>query len=261
MNFETIFAGVVVVVVTVIAAIGAATQVHRYLPTSDRRENNDVAGVAFAIVGVLYAILLTFVTLSVWEDNDAAVDSARAEARAVVEVRRYAATLPGPQNAALSGLAQRYVDIVAREEWPRMAEGERVGPAGGAVLDEMWRDVDGVVAAGEPGVGRQAEARTTLRELGQARDARLAAIDAGLPGVVWLALLVGAVIALGNTLLFGVKGIVEYLSIVAILSAMSALMLYAVYELEYPYQRSERVTAEVFLDTVRTDAAGTLTGQ
>ncbi|GAA0921761.1 DUF4239 domain-containing protein [Virgisporangium ochraceum] len=256
MNLETIFVGAVVVVVTVVAAIGAATQVQRYLPMAERRENNDVVGVAFAIVGVLYAILLTFVTLSVWEDNDAAETSARAEARAVVELRRYAATLPGPGNATLTALADRYVDTVAREEWPRMADGQAVGPAGAAILDDLWRTVDAVVPGAEPAVSRQAEVRTTLRELGQARDARLAATDAGLPGVVWLALLVGAVLALGNTVLFGVKGTVEYLSIVAILSAMSALMLYAVYQLEYPYQRGERITAQVFLDAV-----GTLTGQ
>jgi hypothetical protein len=219
---------------------------------AERRENNDVVGVAFAIVGVLYAILLTFVTLSVWEDNDAAQASARTEARAVVELRRYAATLPGPDNAALTALADRYVDTVAREEWPRMAEGQSVGPAGATILDDLWRKVDAVVPGAEPAVSRQAEVRTTLRELGQARDARLA----GLPGVVWLALLVGALLALGNTVLFGVKGTVEYLSIVAILSAMSALMLYAVYQLEYPYQRGERITAQVFLDAV-----GTLTGQ
>lgn len=81
-----------------------------------------------------WAILLTFVTLSVWEDNDAAETSARAEARAVVKLRRYAATLPGPDNAAL---ADRYVDTVAREEWPRMAEGQAVGPAGAAILDAV----------------------------------------------------------------------------------------------------------------------------
>ena len=138
MNLETIFVGAVVVVVTVIASIGAAMQVQRWLPMADRRENNDVAGVAFAIVGVLYAILLTFVTSSVWEDNDAADASARTEARAVVKLRRYAATLPGPDNAALTALADRYVDTVAREEWPRMAEGQAVGPAGAAILDDLW---------------------------------------------------------------------------------------------------------------------------
>lgn len=256
MNLETIFVGTVVVVVTVVAAIGAALQVQRYLPMAQRRENNDVAGVAFAIVGVLYAILLTFVTLSVWEDNDAAQASARTEALAVVEIRRYAATLPGPDGARLTAMADRYVDTVARGEWPRMARGEQAGPAGAVILDEMWRDVDRVTPAGEPAVSRQAEVRTTLRELGQARDARLAAIGAGLPGVVWLALVVGAVLALGNTVLFGVKGTAEYLSIVGILSAMSALMLFAVYQLEYPYRRGERITAQVFLDAV-----GTLAGQ
>jgi hypothetical protein len=57
-------------------------------------------------------------------------------------------------------------------------------------------------------------------------------------------------------LLFGVKGNVEYLSIVAILSAMASLLLFAVYELEYPYRRGESITAQMFLDVV-----GTLTGQ
>jgi hypothetical protein len=43
-----------------------------------------------------------------------------------------------------------------------------------------------------------------------------------------------------------VKGSGEYITIIAMLAAMSALMLFAVYELEYPYQRGESVTVSVF---------------
>ena len=38
----------------------------------------------------------------------------------------------------------------------------------------------------------------------------------------------------------------EYISIIGMLAAMSALMLFAVWQLEYPYQRAERVGPDVF---------------
>jgi hypothetical protein len=99
-------------------------------------------------------------------------------------------------------------------------------------------------------VNRRSEARADLRALTVNRDARLAAADAGLPKVMWLALIVGDVLTLANALMFGVKGSGEYLTIIAMLSAMSALMLFAVYELEFPFQRGESVTVDVFTNVV-----------
>jgi hypothetical protein len=269
------------VVVAVIVAIAAGLGVQRFVPLEDRQENNDVAGIAFAIIGVLYAILMTFVIVSVWEAGDAAQESSRAEARAVVDLDRYADTLPASNRTALRGLATRYVQIVEQQEWPAMAAGKPVGHAGSGVIAQMWRIVDGPVtgqtgdatpgtaatavtaatpgtpeAAGNAGAGddaavaRQAEARSTLRSLAVSRDARLAAADAGLPRVMWLALVIGNVLTLANALMFGVKGSGEYLAIVSMLAAMSALMLFAVYELEYPFQRGESVTVAVFSDVV-----------
>jgi hypothetical protein len=263
MNAEILIGGLLVVTVAVIVAAGAGLAVQRWVPVADRQENNDVAGIAFAIIGVLYAILMTFVIVSVWEAGDAAQGSSRAEARAVVDLDRYAETLPPAQSAAMKAQTARYVQIVEQQEWPAMARGRAVGRAGSAVIAQLWHSVDGPGAAGAPAggaldetaVARQAEARAALRELVVSRDARLAAADAGLPKVMWLALIVGDVLTLSNALMFGVKGSGEYLAIVAMLSAMSALMLFAVYELEFPFQRGESVTVEVFSSVVDDGAA------
>jgi hypothetical protein len=260
-NAEILIGGLLVVTVAVIVAAGAGLAVQRWVPVADRQENNDVAGIAFAIIGVLYAILMTFVIVSVWEAGDAAQDSSRAEARAVVDLDRYAETLPPAQSAAMKAQTARYVQIVEQQEWPAMARGRAVGRAGSAVVAQLWHSVDGAAGATAGGalddtaVARQAEARATLRELVVSRDARLAAADAGLPKVMWLAIIVGDVLTLANALMFGVKGSGEYLAIVAMLSAMSALMLFAVYELEFPFQRGESVTVEVFSSVVDDGAA------
>ncbi|GAA3287614.1 MULTISPECIES: DUF4239 domain-containing protein [Dactylosporangium] len=260
MNGEILIGGLLVVAVAVAVAVVAGLAVQRWVPVADRQENNDVAGIAFAIIGVLYAILMTFVIVSVWEAGDAAQDSSRAEARAIVDLDRYAETLPAGQTAALKAQTAKYVQIVERQEWPAMARGEPVGRAGSGVIAQLWRAVDQPVgspsgAGDDAAVARQAEARNTLRELVVSRDARLAAADAGLPRVMWLALIVGDVLTLANALMFGVKGSGEYLAIVAMLSAMSALMLFAVYELEFPFQRGESVTVEVFSSVVDDGAA------
>ncbi|WP_433045040.1 hypothetical protein [Dactylosporangium sp. CS-033363] len=256
MNGQILVGGLVVVAVAVAVAVVLGLAVQRWVPVADRQENNDVAGIAFAIIGVLYAILMTFVIVSVWEAGDAAQNSSRAEARAVVDLDRYAETLPAAGNAAMHAQLARYTQIVEQQEWPAMAAGHPVGKAGSGVIAQLWHSVDlPVVDGDDAAAARQAEARATLRELVVNRDARLAAAGAGLPKVMWLALIVGDVLTLANALMFGVKGSGEYLAIVAMLSAMSALMLFAVYELEYPFQRGESVTVEVFSSVVDDGAA------
>jgi hypothetical protein len=251
MNAEIVIGGIVVVVVAVALAVAGGLAVQRYVPVADRQENNDVAGIAFAIIGVLYAILMTFVIVSVWEAGDGAEDTSRAEARAVVQLNHYADTRPAGERAAIRALTSRYTQVVAEQEWPAMAAGRPVGKHGSALIAQLWQSVDAPAAAGDDAaLARQAEARADLRELTDARDARLAAADAGLPKVMWLALIVGDVLTLANALMFGVKGSGEYLAIIAMLAAMSALMLFAVYELEYPFQRGESVTVDVFTSVV-----------
>jgi hypothetical protein len=250
MVLNILIGGAASVVVSALLAVGGALLVQRFAALDRRQANNDVSGLAFAIIGVLYAILLTFVTISVWETNDHARDSSRREALAVVDLRRHAETLDAPNATTLRDLTDRYAGIVVHDEWPRMAHGRPVGPQGGAVLDAMWQAVDAPDPGDENAIARAAEARGVLRDLASARDARLSAIGAGLPGVMWLALLVGAALMVVNSMMFGVQGGGQYVTIVAMLASISALMLFAVYQLEYPYQRGESVRSDVFTAVV-----------
>jgi hypothetical protein len=54
-----------------IAVVGLWT-VQRAVPSSLRREHNDVAGFIYEVVGVIYAVLLALVVIVVWEEHEAA---------------------------------------------------------------------------------------------------------------------------------------------------------------------------------------------
>jgi len=258
MPIDIVLAGAAAVVVPSGIAIGMALLVHRVVPVARRQANNDVAGLAFAIIGVLYAILLTFVTVSVWEASDSARASTREEARDVVDIQRYADSLSPTDTAgavSLRDLTVRYVSVVVKDEWPKMSRGQAVGADGASTLDSMWAALDAQHPTDDDAVARLGEARGDLRDLSTARDARLSAVDGGLPSVMWLALLVGAALTVVNAMMFGVQGSGEYIAIIGMLAAMSALVLFAVWELEYPYQRAEAVHADTFTSVVQTQTS------
>jgi hypothetical protein len=238
-----------VLLLGVLVALAGAWLVQRYIPNERRRENNEVAGIAFAIIGVLYAMLLTFVIVSVWESGDAAEAAAHDEVRALVDTGRYAETLDAGRADQLRALIDGYAAAVTGKEWPEMAKGEQVGADGPRVLDQMWTLVNGAPAETPGALSLQEEARTSLRDLTTAREARLSYTGEGLPAVMWFALLFGTWLTLGNMLMFGMEGTGEYFTIAAMLGGILFLLLFGVYEMEFPYRRGEAVDVSVFTDT------------
>jgi predicted Rdx family selenoprotein len=58
---------VILIVPTTLLAMAGPVVVRRYVEVDQLRTNNEVAGFKFATVGVLYAVLLAFAVVVVWE--------------------------------------------------------------------------------------------------------------------------------------------------------------------------------------------------
>ena len=58
---------VILIVPTTLLAMAGPVIVRRYVEVSQLRTNNEVAGFKFGTVGVLYAVLLAFAVVVVWE--------------------------------------------------------------------------------------------------------------------------------------------------------------------------------------------------
>ena len=85
--------------------------------------NNEVAGFKFSVIGVLYAVLLAFVVIAVWENYNATDTAIRNEAKAVGDLTQLSYALPEQEGSAIRASLSDYVKDVRKTEWGTMALG------------------------------------------------------------------------------------------------------------------------------------------
>ena len=129
MTITVVFFGVLVVIGACLAAVAGLELVQRLVPSEKRQEHNDVAGFLYAVIGVVYAVLLALLVIAVWEQYQKANETVESEANAVAEIAWVARRLPEPEHHQLQEDARAYAQEVVDEEWPRMEQGlGGVGP-------------------------------------------------------------------------------------------------------------------------------------
>lgn len=226
--------GVLVVSVAVVVAVGLLLLVNRLIPTELREEHNDVAGFIYAVVGIVYAVLLAFVVIAVWEEYEAARETTVREADELAEIFFIAHQLPEPERSRLQELARSYARVVVEEEWPLMEEGQG-SPRAWNTLDE----IRGTIQAFEPSSDAEqvlyGEELDRVNELSDARRERLLDAQEGIPTILWVVLVVGGVITVSFTYLFGLRSNWAHTAMVAALTAILALVLFTIGALEYPF--------------------------
>src|SRR5271167_4844737 len=117
----------IVALPTTLAMLGPAI-VRRYVVLERLTTNNEVAGFKFAVVGVVYAVLLGFAVIVVWEKFRDAESAVAQEAGAAVTLYRLSDGLTGgsaKQGDALRAGLVSYLESVVADEWPEMWHGRQ----------------------------------------------------------------------------------------------------------------------------------------
>ena len=229
----------------VIASVVGLVLVQHLVPSSLREEHNDVAGFIYAVVGVMYAVLLAFVVIVVWQDYQAAKDTVESEANELAGVYFLADRLPDPERTHIQGLTRSYARIVVEEEWPLMERGESSARAT-AVLRDLRLSLQNIDADTSAGLVLYDQALMRMHELSDARRLRLLETTEGLPGILWVVLVGGGVITVCFTYLFGLKNNVAHLLMVAALTLLVCGILFTIGALDYPFSGISKLQPNAF---------------
>lgn len=219
----------------------------RIVKPEDLIAHHDVAGFLIAVVGVIYAVVLGFVVITVWVSFDNAQRTADLEASDAAELFSLARAFPDPAKSRLEHSIADYAFEVRDREWPMLASGSQDVQARrlylNAVEEIMLRphkhtslndDVDRVPL--------EERALSTLHDLSAHRRQRLIDSEARLPAALYVALVVGAVFVLAFAFLFGVDKVVLQLTMTAIITASIGLLLGVIVCLDRPYTGAMRIS-------------------
>jgi cytochrome bd-type quinol oxidase subunit 2 len=245
----TVVFGVLVVIGVCLVAGAGLELVQRLVPAEKRQQHNDVAGFLYAVVGVVYAVLLALLVIAVWEQYQRAHETVESEANSVADIAWLAHRLPETERHQLQELARSYAQEVVDEEWPLMEqgiEGERGTPEGWNLVDDMRGTLQELEPRTEAEAHLYAEGLDQIDRLGDDRRMRLVAAEEGLLGVLWAVLVFGAVVAVGFTYLFGLENTWAHRLMVMSLTAVIALVLFTIGVMEYPFSGGARLEPSAF---------------
>ncbi len=226
-------------------AVGGLVLVQRLIPIEVRQPHNDVAGFIYAVLGVAYAVLLGLVLIAVWEQWEAAKFTAHDEASEVAEVFWVAHRLPQPEGRHIQKLARSYAQVVVEEEWPLMEQG-KASPKAWAILDDIRDSVQGLDPSTDAQQVLYDQGLERVHDLSDARRERLLEAQEGIPGILWVVLLIGGVVTVGFTYLFGLENTTTHLLMVAALTLVISLALFTVAALNYPFSGDVRIGPDSF---------------
>jgi hypothetical protein len=220
-----------------------------FVPHRMRESHNDVAGFIFAAVGVLYAVLLAFVVVAVWQNVDSARQTTFKEADALAGVYWISRELPLPVGSRVEHDTLEYARTVQDTEWPLLAA-HRSSPQATQLVYDMRSKIFEFAPADTRQQVLYEHAVTHVEELASERRARLTEIDDSVPTIMWVALIAGGLLTVAFTYLFGLSNTLAHGLMVLTLTALVVVSLLLIKEMDFPFTgvtRVEPTAFEVFL--------------
>jgi hypothetical protein len=230
----------------VVPAVVGHALFRRLVPHRALAQHNDVTGFVLAIVGVIYAVLLAFVVIIAWESFNAADGVAQAEVSAAADLDHLSQAYSDKAARELRQEISRYADLMRDEEWPAMQTGG--GSPRAAASASRIGDLAVAMVEGDP---RQRTAvddsvMGLVRAFADARRTRLDLNSEGLPNSLWIGLIVGAVMTMAFTYLFGVENQRLQLVVTGLLAGLIGLMFAMIIALDYPYRGVTSISPNIW---------------
>lgn len=211
-----------------------------------RHQHNDVTGWQLGILGTTYAVILGFMLYAVWTDFDNATQNVEMEANSLTNLYRLAEGLPDASRIELQKLARTYAQQVIDHDWPEMEQG-RVPVESVGLASKMQRVLISVPEASRTAGIAQDHAMTELSTMTTCRRTRLLENALSLPTVLWFVLVVGGILTIVSSCMFGSQNRFLHGVQVVFFSLMIALALLAIADINKPFRGSVHVGNDAFV--------------
>jgi len=193
------------------------------------------AGAVFSAVNTLYAVVLGFLCVVVWQHYNETKERVWLEVSSVADTWHDAVGLRPAVRHEVRAEMLAYTRTVVDTEWALMRTGG-FSPRGDTLIMEATTQVGTLVPANAGEASAQSAVLRLLADLHDARQRRLAQSDTAISGFEWTILILGAMLVIAMCWLYDVGETRTDLLTTGGVAVLIAMMLVLIVEMQNPFR-------------------------
>lgn len=239
---------------TVAFALGALTVARPFVRGHAGAFHNEVVIALYAGASVMYAVLLGFMVVVVWQAYDTAHRNVGDEAANLVALYRLTYGLEAKEGVQMRSLVRGYTNDVIVDEWPTFGAAVAGSNKARKVLgdiDRLFATMDANTKIADAQV--DAEILRTKSTIVSERNIRLIEASDSTPWVIWLGAFGGAAIIVVMSCFIDMERAMPHYLMTGMMSSLIGLLLFIVVTLSQPFTGPIAISAKHFhqaLDTM-----------
>ena len=244
---EAVLLGLLIVGGTVAFAMAALTLVRPFVRSRTGAFHNEVVIALYAGASVMYAVLLGFMVVVVWQAYDTAHRNVGDEAANLVALYRLTYGLEAKEGVQMRSLVRGYTNDVIVDEWPTFG----TSVAGSNKTRKVLGDIDRLFATMDEKI-KAADAQVdavilrTKSAIVSERNIRLIEASDSIPWVIWLGAFGGAVIIIVMSCFIDMERAMAHYLMTGMMSSLIGLLLFIVVTLSQPFTGPLPISAKHF---------------
>jgi len=231
-----------VVVLPTALAMSGPILIRRRFSLERLTSNNEIAGFKFATVGVIYAVLLAFAVIIVWERYADAEGAVIQEAGAAATLYRLAVPAD-PHSVAVRDALDRYLRTAIERDWPQMSR-VKASPEATRALNELYAEILSLAQQGERPTPVLVEMFHQLDLVTEARRTRLHLSDGIVPTMLWSVLILGGVLTVAFTFFFGTRNLRAQVLMTGVLALIVFMGMLVIVSINHPFTGPVHIDSE-----------------
>jgi len=245
LKFPFFILGFIIIGGAVAFSISGLILVRYFFPHSKLKVSHEVANPIFGALRAIYAVLLAFVVVTVWQNFEKSNSNVQQEANYLADIYRDAEAFSPEFRQQAYMLLREYRQAVVEDEWRTMARGKM-----SSKVEGLMRKIFSLYSSYQPkNPAEQSFFSVSVQNLNSFRDLRrqrLMDSRTGINALLWFVLIAGALLTISFTFLFGAESLKAQIIMVVMLSMILSLILFAVIEMDFPFTGKVSISSAPF---------------
>ena len=242
--------GILFVGGSIVFAIAGVLVARKFMHKHVAEGHNEVLAPLFLTAGVLYAVLLAFMVIAMWEFYDAAKANTAQEASLLVPLYRQSMVMAPEKGEEMRHLLREYSESVVNG-WERFRETGQGSARARMTVDKMVYVFSTLTPATKPRELVAAQFLSTFSDLMLARNKRLLHASESLSWIMWVAVIGGGLVTVGMSFGLFMDHVGPQLVMTSVLSALIGLLLVLMVVLNKPFVGPLGIHPEPFEASLR----------